>query len=196
MITPLIMALAMMAMVSRAETIQGTFDLKDLAINLKDIPEEYIEVIKLVAEYGNPFMDFLKGFKDGVWETMQMDIDLAKDCFYGVPDSYKLLIHILENIIHFDFHDWKDELQIIIGDLMNILGDLIPCLFTYKTIAGLVVLIIHPSLHNLEYHILINLSAAAQLIFNDLIDILVSLFKLNFYNVGGDLGQILYLLIR
>lgn len=79
---------------------------------------------------------------------------------------------------------------------MNILGDVIPWIIDYQIVAGLVQLIIHPSLRNLEYHILINLSGVAQLIFNDLIDILVSIFKLDFYSVGKDIAQIIYFLLR
>ena len=79
---------------------------------------------------------------------------------------------------------------------MNVIGDIIPWFIDYQTIRSIIILIIHPTLRNLEYHLLTNLSMFAQNIFNDVINIVVSLFKLDFYSIGFDISQILYLLIR
>ena len=128
--------------------------------------------------------------------TVQLDIDLFVDWYYGTFDLYEQVRNIGEIIAHFDFHNWKDELNFLFQDLMTIIGDIIPCFFDYNTIASIINLIIHPSIKALEYHILTNLSMWAQTIFNDLIEILTSLFKLDFYTIGFDISQIAYLLIR
>ena len=145
----------------------------------------------------NPFVNFYNGVISGVVQTFQFDKALFEDCIGSPEEVYE---DWLEYIAYLKTITWANlDIMELFGNTMEVVmssvGDVIPCIILYSMTKKYIALIKDPTWETLQYVLIQTLATNAQMILNDTIGIVTSIFKGDLFACGQCFGQIVYVVI-